>query len=146
MPSGDKTIAQRHGFHKNPERINRNGRPKGVTRATIVKKWLDLPETITNPVTGQLEQVTQEDAITLNLLRIARTGKGHTAIAAYQALMDSRHGKPVKEIELSDPDNVMGGRVSIPAFRWTDGGIIDITPENLEHGDTEDSGGDPDED
>lgn len=69
---------------------NPNGRPKGkLNRATIAKKWLEINEKIKNPITGEYETLSQEDIITLGLLKKARKGD----VGAYKALMDSGYGK-----------------------------------------------------
>jgi len=74
---------------------NPNGRPKGsLNRSTIVKRWLETFEQAKNPITGDTESMSQEDIITLALIKKAR--KGDTA--AYKALMDSGYGAPKQEI------------------------------------------------
>jgi len=45
MPNPENLIGQ--GFHTNPERINRNGRPKGKSLATIARKLLELQANLT---------------------------------------------------------------------------------------------------
>lgn len=73
---------------------NPNGRPKGsLNRSTIVKKWLEVLESAKNPITGDEEKMSQEDIITLALIKKAR--KGDTQ--AYKALMDSGYGAPKQE-------------------------------------------------
>ena len=73
---------------------NPNGRPKGsLNRSTIVKRWLSALEDAKNPITGDEQKMSQEDIITLALIKKAR--KGDTA--AYKALMDSGYGAPKQE-------------------------------------------------
>ena len=75
---------------------NPNGRPKGsLNRSTIVKKWLETSESAKNPINGKQETMSQEDIITLALIKKAR--KGDTQ--AYKALMDSGYGAPKQEVE-----------------------------------------------
>ena len=82
-----------HEFKKG-ESGNPNGRPKGsLNRSTIVKKWLEVLESAKNPITGDEEKMSQEDIITLALIKKAR--KGDTQ--AYKALMDSGYGAPKQE-------------------------------------------------
>lgn len=78
---------------------NPNGRPKGsLNRSTIVKRWLSALEDSTNPITREKESMSQEDIITLALIKKAR--KGDTQ--AYKALMDSGYGAPKQEIKTVD--------------------------------------------
>lgn len=75
---------------------NPNGRPKGSkNRSTIAKYWLEMEQSITNPLTGQNEVVSQEDAMTLALIKKAREGDTN----AYKALMDSGYGAPIQQVE-----------------------------------------------
>jgi hypothetical protein len=70
---------------------NPNGRPKGSrNRSTIVKELLELATSQKNPVTGEQETLTQEEAITLAMLTKASKGD----VNAYKALMDSCYGAP----------------------------------------------------
>lgn len=74
---------------------NPNGRPKGVkNRSTIARKWLEVVENYTNPISGEVEQLTQEDIITLAQLRKARKGDS----AGYRNMMDSAYGSPDQNI------------------------------------------------
>ncbi len=84
-----------HEFKKG-QSGNPNGRPKGsLNRSTIVKKWLSALEQAKNPISGDSESMSQEDIITLALIKKAR--KGDTQ--AYKALMDSGYGAPKQEIK-----------------------------------------------
>jgi len=74
------------GYSGNPA-----GRPKGsLNRSTIVQQWLDIGELIRNPITKEIEKLTQEDIITL--MQISQARKGNTR--AYKMLMDSAYGRP----------------------------------------------------
>jgi hypothetical protein len=76
--------------------LNPNGRPKGSkNRSTIAKYWLSMEQSISNPLTGQKETISQEDAMTLALIKKAREGDTN----AYKALMDSGYGAPVQQVE-----------------------------------------------
>ena len=69
---------------------NPNGRPKGVrNRATIVRQWLEVKESVKNPITHTQEILEQQDIITLALISKARKGD----VNAYKELMDSCFGK-----------------------------------------------------
>jgi hypothetical protein len=75
---------------------NPNGRPKGArNRATIARYWLAVEQELKNPLTSQNETMSQEDLMTLALIKKAREGD----VAAYRALMDSGYGSPVQQIE-----------------------------------------------
>ena len=74
---------------------NPNGRPKGAkNRSTIARYWLDVQQSLKNPLTGQNETMSQEDLMTLALIKKAREGD----VNAYKALMDSGYGAPVQEV------------------------------------------------
>ena len=75
---------------------NPNGRPKGAkNRSTIAKYWLEVNQKLKNPLTGNDEVMSQEDLMTLALIKKAREGD----VAAYKALMDSGYGAPIQQIE-----------------------------------------------
>ena len=75
---------------------NPNGRPKGAkNRSTIAKYWLEVNQKLKNPLTGNDEVMSQEDLMTLALIKKAREGD----VAAYKALMDSGYGAPLQQIE-----------------------------------------------
>jgi hypothetical protein len=75
---------------------NPNGRPKGSkNRSTIARQWLEVNQNLKNPLTGEAETMSQEDLMTLALIKKAREGD----VAAYKALMDSGYGAPVQQIE-----------------------------------------------
>lgn len=75
---------------------NPNGRPKGTkNRSTIAKYWLEVNQNLKNPLTGENETMSQEDLMTLALIKKAREGD----VNAYKALMDSGYGSPVQQIE-----------------------------------------------
>ena len=75
---------------------NPNGRPKGSrNRSTIAKYWLEINQKLKNPLTGENETMSQEDLMTLALIKKAREGD----VAAYKALMDSGYGAPVQQVE-----------------------------------------------
>jgi hypothetical protein len=75
---------------------NPNGRPKGsLNRSTIARKWLEVNQALKNPLTGEQETMSQEDLMTLALIKKARDGD----VNAYKALMDSGYGAPLQQIE-----------------------------------------------
>lgn len=75
---------------------NPKGRPKGAkNRSTIARFWLDVNQDLKNPLTGEIESMSQEDLMTLSLIKKAREGD----VGAYKALMDSGYGAPIQQIE-----------------------------------------------
>ena len=75
---------------------NPNGRPKGaLNRSTIARKWLEVNQSLKNPLTGENETMSQEDLMTLALIKKAREGD----VLAYKALMDSGYGAPLQQVE-----------------------------------------------
>ena len=91
MANEENLIPYKKGQSGNP-----NGRPKGSkNRSTIAKKWLQVIKEIENPLTLESEELSQEDLITLALLKKAADGD----VNAYKALMDSGYGSPVQQVE-----------------------------------------------
>lgn len=77
---------------------NPKGRPAGrKSRSTIAKKWLETPEKFKNPITGEIEELTQEDIGTLALIKKMRSGD----VRAYDSLMDSAFGKAVQTNDIN---------------------------------------------
>jgi len=88
---------KKHEFKKG-QSGNPKGRPKGTkNRSTIAKKWLEVNKKGKNPITGDEEDLTQEDIITLALIRKAMNGD----VNAYKALMDSGYGTAKDTIDLN---------------------------------------------
>ncbi|WP_229311020.1 DUF5681 domain-containing protein [Larkinella soli] len=86
---------------------NPAGRPPGSrNRSTIARKWLEAQEKVKNPITGQQEQLSEEDIMTLALIKKARSGD----TSAYKALMDSAYGLPKQDVNL-------GGELSVRTVR-----------------------------
>lgn len=70
---------------------NPNGRPKGSkNRATVARQYLDLITKQKNGLTGEVEELSQEEVITLAMLLKASKGD----VNAYKAVMDSAFGQP----------------------------------------------------
>jgi hypothetical protein len=81
---------------KKGESGNPLGRPVGVkNRGVIARQWLEASQSAKNPITNEQQMLTQEDIITLALVKKARDGD----VAAYKALMDSSYGLPTQSIE-----------------------------------------------
>lgn len=76
---------------KKGEVSNPNGRPKGSkNRSTIARQYLDLITKQKNGLTGEVEELSQEEMITLAMLLKASKGD----VNAYKAVMDSAFGQP----------------------------------------------------
>lgn len=91
---------KKHEFKKG-QSGNPKGRPVGSkNRSTIVKKWLETVQKSKNPISGELEDLNQEDMITLAILKKARTGD----VRAYKELMDSLYGSAKETIDLNTND------------------------------------------
>jgi hypothetical protein len=85
---------------------NPNGRPKGSrNRSTIARKWLEVNQSLKNPLTGENETMSQEDLMTLALIKKARDGDTN----AYKALMDSGYGAPIQQIEQTNTEIDLSG-------------------------------------
>lgn len=85
---------------------NPNGRPKGAkNRSTIARYWLEVNQNLKNPLTGSDETMSQEDLMTLALIKKAREGD----VAAYRALMDSGYGAPVQQVEQTQTNIDLSG-------------------------------------
>ena len=77
---------------------NPNGRPKGAkNRSTTARKWLNINVKAVNPLTLEEEQMSQEDLMTLALIKKARQGD----VSAYKALLDSGYGQAKENIDLN---------------------------------------------
>ncbi len=83
---------------------NPSGRPKGAkNRSTILKKWLELPCELANPLTGEATAGTIEDKIALALI-----SKGlREDVSAIKEILDSVYGKPKAEEAQFEPWTVI---------------------------------------
>jgi len=89
---------------------NPNGRPKGSrNRSTIARQWLEVNQSLKNPLTGEQETMSQEDLMTLALIKKARDGD----VNAYKALMDSGYGAPLQQIEQNLEQTIKEIKVNI---------------------------------
>ena len=90
MANEENLIPYKKGQSGNPK-----GRPVGSkNRSTIAKKWLQVEQDLKNPLTGDNEIMSQEDLMTLALIKKARTGDTQ----AYQKLLDSAYGAPLQQV------------------------------------------------
>jgi hypothetical protein len=69
---------------------NPNGRPKGsLNRSTIYKRFLDITDDFTNPLTGEVEQITVAEKMAL--MQILKGLEGD--LNATKEVFDSGYGK-----------------------------------------------------
>ena len=100
-----KDDIKEHEFKKG-QSGNPNGRPKGSkNRSTIAKYWLSIEQDLKNPLSGDTETMSQEDLMTLALIKKAREGD----VNAYKALMDSGYGAPVQQVEQTQTNVDLSG-------------------------------------
>ena len=83
-----------------PYKKGESGNPKGYptgkkNRSTVARYWMEVNQKLKNPLTGTEETMSQEDLMTLALIKKARDGD----VNAYKALMDSGYGAPIQQIE-----------------------------------------------
>ena len=91
MANEENLIPYKKGQSGNPK-----GRPKGSkNRSTVAKRWLQVEQDLKNPLTSEIETMSQEDLMTLALIKKAREGDTQ----AYQKLLDSAYGAPVQQVE-----------------------------------------------
>lgn len=96
MPFPDEQNQFKEGESGNP-----SGRPKGSrNRSTVAREMLALLEKVKNPITGNEEQLSQEEIMSLAILAKARKGD----VRAYIALMDSAHGQAKQSLELGNTE------------------------------------------
>tara|TARA_R110002050_G_scaffold165380_2_gene295779 strand:+ start:1293 stop:1652 length:360 start_codon:yes stop_codon:yes gene_type:complete len=98
MPNKENIIP--HQFKK-----GKSGNPIGriigsKNRSTIAKIWLNIERSGKNPITGVEQMLSQEDIITLSLIRKASQGD----VSAYRALMDSAYGTALQSIEIKEKE------------------------------------------
>jgi len=86
------------------------GRPKGSkNRATIVKHWMEAKQSIKNPISNELEMLSQEDVGTLALIDKMRKGD----VSAYKALMDSAYGAVTQSINIAQQEQPIFNKLDI---------------------------------
>jgi hypothetical protein len=103
-PFNKKTIMANEE-NLNPFKKGQSGNPAGrpvgsKNRSTVARKWLEATEKSKNPITGDLEELTQEDIGTLALIKKMRQGD----VRAYKELMDSMYGTAKETIDLNTND------------------------------------------
>lgn len=76
---------------------NPSGRPKGALgRATIARYWLEAKTAEHNNLTGDTELLSQEDLITLAIIKKAKAGD----VQAYRELLNSAYGQATQPIAI----------------------------------------------
>lgn len=110
-----------NGFDKNPENINRNGRPASIKQE--LRNALNTEGKITIKAKNVLEvhsngdvtiQTTQSETLANKLLDWALSRKGNESLKAIQMIMEQVDGKPKQAIEQQTKHNFA------PNFKITD--------------------------
>lgn len=93
MAREDNLIPAKKGEIRNP-----NGRPKGLPNSkTVLRRLLALTESTKNPVTGEMEEMSQLEIITLKQLANARKGD----LKAYREMLDRLEGKAQQSVDMT---------------------------------------------
>jgi hypothetical protein len=101
MPNPENIIPPQKGEIRNPK-----GKPKGTqNRSTIAKKWLEVMESVKNPITGENERLSQEDIMTLAVLKKARNGD----VNAYKELLNNGYGLPTQKVDVKHEQPIFNG-------------------------------------
>jgi len=109
----NKENIKKHQFKKG-QSGNPAGRIKGSkNRSTTCKKWLDIQITGRNPITGEEELISQEDVITLAIIKKGSKGD----VSAYRALMDSAYGTAIQSIEIKEKERPIFKQLDISVNR-----------------------------
>lgn len=88
--NGGTLLAGSHG--------GETGRPKGsLNRSTIVSRFLDAMSKVKNPITGEMENLSQEEIMTLSMI-YAATKK--LDVRAYNSLLDNKYGKQKENVQV----------------------------------------------
>ena len=84
---------------KKGEVSNPKGKPKGTkNRSTLIKQWLEAGENFKNPITGKNELLTQQDIMTLAMIKEARNGN----VSAYKTLLEFAYPEENKSNEQTE--------------------------------------------
>lgn len=95
--ANDKSLANLRQPWTKGESGNPTGRPKGALgRATIARYWLEAKTNETNDLTGKDELLSQEDLITLAVIKKAKAGD----VQAYRELLNSAYGQATQPIAI----------------------------------------------
>jgi len=101
MPNPENIIPPKKGEVRNPK-----GKPKGtLNRSTIAKRWLEVMQDSKNPISGEIEKLSQADLMTLALIHKARKGD----VSAYKQLMDSAFGLPQQNVNVTEEKPIFPG-------------------------------------
>lgn len=83
-----------------------SGRKK---KESVAKFWLGIEEPALNHFTGEIEMLSQEDLMVMEMIKKAKKGN----IAAFTAVMDRAYGKPKQQVQ-----NESHHFHHIPAMQW----------------------------
>jgi hypothetical protein len=120
-------------MNKNPKLENlkpfpkgKSGNPKGkekgtLNRATILRKYADAIERTKNPITGVLEDLTQEELCNIALLIEGKKGN----VQAIKEIMDTLYGKQTQPTDITTDGDKLGVSTEELRLLWK---------ESLKHG------------
>tara|TARA_R110002072_G_scaffold241395_1_gene400250 strand:+ start:84 stop:437 length:354 start_codon:yes stop_codon:yes gene_type:complete len=92
-----KEDIKKHQFKKGQSGNLKGRRVGSKNRSTIAKKWLKVESKVTNPLSGVEEYLTQEDIMTLAMIKKGRNGD----VPAYKAVNDSAYGQPKETLDVN---------------------------------------------
>ena len=103
---------------KKGETRNPNGRPKGgLNSKTILNKFLSLQQKFKNPVTGEFENMSVYEVMSLSIIAKARKGD----LNAYKEILDRLEGKAQQKIDhTTDGEAINKVTVEILNYEDTD--------------------------
>ena len=88
----------------------------------VVKEYLAFLQEEVNPLTGIKELLSNEDMITLALIRKAKKGD----VNAYKALMDSAYGGVKQNVEITEAEQPIFKQLNIDVIWLGKGQVIMI--------------------
>lgn len=102
---------------------NPSGRkPGALSLKTYIKKWLSAEEKFQNPITEEMETLSQYDIIVL--MQIAKARKGDTK--AFEVLIDRIEGKPKHELDINQDINWIEERTVVNYSALSEASLRDI--------------------
>jgi len=105
---------------------NPKGRGKGVpNRATLFKKWLSAKEDFKNPITREIQRLSQEDIVILAILAKARKGD----LKCAEFLLDGKYGPILRLNGVLNPKDVQELPQDFSPFQVVDPVVEDAVIE-----------------
>lgn len=124
------TMINTNGLDKNPDNINKDGRPTSIR--TELKELLQANGTITFDK-GSIQSINDDGSVTLKvaesqslalkLIDWAMSKKGNESIKAIQMIMDQVDGKPIQTNNIGFKEQPLF--VDIPVISWANTNPVD---------------------